>query len=84
MDGGKFVSITFTKKDGTERTVIARLGVKKDLKGGVKAYSDKDKNTVTVWITDTTRREDNKAESYRSIRVDSIKQIVSAGVCHMM
>ena len=31
---GRFVSVTFIKKDGTERTMLCRLGVTKYLKGG--------------------------------------------------
>ena len=31
---GRFFSVVFIKKDGTQRTMVARLGVKKHLKGG--------------------------------------------------
>jgi len=31
---GRFVSVTFIKKDGTERSMLCRLGVTKHLKGG--------------------------------------------------
>lgn len=31
---GKILSVTFIKKDGTERTLHGRLGVTKHLKGG--------------------------------------------------
>lgn len=31
---GKFVSVTFTKKDGSTRVLVGRLGVTSHLKGG--------------------------------------------------
>ena len=31
---GRFFSVVFIKKDGTHRHMVARLGVKKHLKGG--------------------------------------------------
>ena len=32
---GKFITVTFTKKDGSLRVLTGRLGVTKHLKGGV-------------------------------------------------
>lgn len=36
--GNTIFSVQFTKKDGTNRKMLCRLGVKKHLKGGLKKY----------------------------------------------
>ncbi len=46
--GGKIFSCTFTKKDGTKRGMVARLGVHKNLKGGKNGQSSKN-SLVTVF-----------------------------------
>jgi hypothetical protein len=65
--GTRFFSVTFTKKDGTERTINARLGVKKYLKGGEKSYNDNDFNYLTVYSV--------KDKGYRTVNLDTIKEI---------
>ena len=46
---GRFVSVTFIKKDGTERTMLCRLGVTKYLKGGTsKLDADKYLTVLTL------------------------------------
>lgn len=59
---GKFLTVRFTKKDGTTRTMNCRTGVTKDLRGG-KSTLDADK-FVTVY--DMTKK------GYRAIDRDSI------------
>lgn len=61
--GGRFFTVKFTKKDGTERVMTARLGVKKDLKGGVSTTAHID-NLVTVW--------DSRLKQYRNINLDTV------------
>ena len=34
QSNGKFISVTFIKKDGSERVLVGRLGVTSRLKGG--------------------------------------------------
>lgn len=61
-----FFTVSFIKKDGTKRTMNARLGVKKHLKGGVsttKNYS----NLLTVY--DCTNK------GYRNINLDKVYHI---------
>jgi hypothetical protein len=65
--GTRFFSVTFTKKDGTERTINARLGVKKHLKGGEKSYNNNDFNYLTVYSV--------KDKGYRTVNLDTIKEI---------
>ncbi len=70
--GGKFVTVTFTKKDGSERVLNGRLGVTKHLKGGINTV-DLDKFVVIY---------DMQAEGYRSINRQTIKSVKIDGLIH--
>jgi len=45
---GKIFAVQFIKKDGTLRMMLARLGVKKNLKGGTNG-ADTRNSLITVW-----------------------------------
>lgn len=69
---GKIFKVRFTKRTtGEERTMIARLGVKAHLKGGTKAFDDKDYGLITAF--------DMQKQAYRSIPCDAIHEITIAG-----
>lgn len=70
--GNKFFTVTFTKKDGTLRTMNCRLGVKKHLKGGQKSYNDDNFNYVTVY--------DLVKGGYRTVNLDTIKSVKARGL----
>jgi hypothetical protein len=65
--GNKIFSATFTKKDGTERKMLCKLGVKKHLKGGVKKYDTESLNYLTVYSLDS--------RGYRTINLNTLKSI---------
>jgi cytochrome c len=65
--GNKIFSVIFTKKDGSERKMLCRLGVKKHLKGGTKKYDAESLNMVTVYSLDS--------KGYRTINLNTLKQI---------
>ena len=66
-DGGIF-SVEFIKRStGELRKMTCRLGVKKHLKGGSKAYNPKKHNLLTVF--------DMQAKGYRSIPVDAVQKL---------
>lgn len=70
---GRFVSVTFIKKDGTERTMLCRLGVTKHLKGGEsKLNADQ---YLTVF--------DVQKEAYRAINKDTILSVKLAGTIYI-
>ena len=70
---GRFVSVTFIKKDGTERTMLCRLGVTKHLKGGEsKLNADQ---YLTVF--------DVQKEAYRAINRDTIVSVKLAGTTYV-
>jgi hypothetical protein len=64
---GKIFSVRFVKKDGTERLMVARLGVTSYLKGGTKAYDPADYDLITVF--------DMQKQAYRSINLQTILDI---------
>jgi hypothetical protein len=61
---GKFFTVTFVKKDGTERVLNGRVGVVKHLKGGVNRVGDQ---YITVF--------DIKNGGYRSVNKSTIKEV---------
>jgi hypothetical protein len=64
---GKFFTAKFIKKDGSERVMNARLGVKKYLKGGTLRYNPADFNYITVW--------DRGVKDYRTLNVNTISDL---------
>jgi hypothetical protein len=64
---GKFFTVTFIKKDGSERVMNARLGVKKYLKGGTLKYNPEDFNYITVY--------DMGAKDYRTVNANTIQKL---------
>ena len=71
LDNGRFFSVTFRKKDGTIRKMVARRGVKRNLQGNPR-YNPADYNLLTVWSVG-----DN---GYRNINMSSILEIKANGL----
>lgn len=67
LSDGQIFSVSFTKNDGTNREMRARLGVTKHLKGGSKPFLDSDHGLITVFDMDK--------KAYRSIKLDRISQL---------
>lgn len=68
---GKVFSVTFIKKDGTERDMTCRLGVTKHLKGGEQAYDPAEHDLICVF--------DMIKEGYRSISLNTLKRVKVEG-----
>lgn len=70
---GKFFRVVFIKRTtGEVRTMIARMGVRKHLKGGSPAYDFKEKGLIPVY--------DVQKRGYRSIPIEGIKSLRVNGV----
>jgi hypothetical protein len=69
MSNGKFVSITFIKKDGSIRVLNGRLGVTKYLKGGVSTLDPE--QYITIF--------DVVKKGYRAINRNTIQSITLEG-----
>ena len=70
----KIFSVVFTKKDGTTRKMLCRLGVKKYLKGGEMKYSPKDRNMLVVF--------DIHKNDYRMINFNTITELKAQGITY--
>ena len=64
---GKFIGVTFIKKDGTIRRLNGRFGVHKYLVGGINKVSKNSNSYLTIY--------DVKAKGYRTINLDTIQSI---------
>tara|TARA_R110002074_G_scaffold402332_1_gene607507 strand:+ start:14955 stop:15476 length:522 start_codon:yes stop_codon:yes gene_type:complete len=72
VSDGKIFHVEFIKRStGELRKMRCRIGVKKHLKGGGKAYSTKAKQLLTVF--------DMEANGYRSIPVEGIRTLQVGG-----
>jgi len=72
---GKIFTVTFTKKDGTERAMNARLGVKKYLQGGTLTFDAESKGLIPVY--DLQAPDPEKA--YRMVSIDTISKLKIGG-----
>ena len=64
--------VTFTKKDGTKRKMIAKQGVEHNLKGGANRVVRDDNAYLTTWsILD---------EGYRTINLDTVRKLEVDGI----
>jgi len=64
---GAIFSVTFVKKDGTDRDMVCRLGVTKHLKGGEQAYDPAEYDLLCVF--------DMQKAAYRSINLNTLKRV---------
>ena len=69
---GRFVSVTFKKKDNTLRTLNGRLGVSKHLRGGVSTLNPE--TYITLY--------DMAAKGYRAVNRATIQSVTIGGVTH--
>ena len=69
---GKFIAVSFIKKDGTLRTLNGRLGVVKHLKGG-ECTLDRSKYIIVY---------DMINKGYRSINRETIQSVTIDGIVH--
>ena len=70
-NGGKFVSISFVKKDGTYRLINGRLGVTKYLKGGVNKNPRLNNDQLVLW--------ECKTKSYRTVNLNAVRDVSVGG-----
>lgn len=64
---GKFISVTFVKKNGEVRKLHGRTGVTKDLRGGVNKVVKDTNSYITVW--------DKSKQEYRTVNLDTVSEL---------
>lgn len=66
-NNGRLFSVTFKKLDGSERNMVARLDVKKYLKGGSTLYNPASRNNIIVFSM--------RDGAYRTINIDRLLRV---------
>lgn len=74
---GAFFTVKFIKKDGTERVLNGRFGVKKYLRGGDLPYDPIQKGLLPVWDPQAVER---GGDGYRMITIGTIQSAKIGGV----
>jgi len=69
---GKFISITFIKKDGSVRRLTGRFGVRSHLRGGVNKVVNDANSYLTIF--------DTHKMAYRTVNLDTIQTVRAKGV----
>ena len=68
---GRFFSVSTIKKDGSERKFLARLGVKKGVKGEGMKYRPLAKRLMTVY--------DMSVKDFRTVNLETMYQMTISG-----
>ena len=77
---GKIFGITFIKKDGTLRTMSARLGVNKGIKGKAQRKEEDERfNLLTVFDLNADRKSNSEKGGYRRINLRTVKILTING-----
>ena len=78
--GGRIFSARFIKADGSERLMVCRRGVHKDLKGKGLAYRPEEKGLLGVWdMQKRDPRRDNQRGAYRMINLMTLQEVKFKG-----
>jgi len=75
QSAGRFVTVSFTKKDGTERVLTGRLGVTKHLKGG-KSTLDAEQYITIFDVVNKGYRAINRS-TIKSVKINHIHATVA-------
>ena len=75
LKDGTIYSVTFTKKDGTERMINSIMGTSKGVNGNGKRYSDEEKGLISVLDMQLRVQGVEPEKCWRVVRKDTIKEI---------
>ena len=73
LNDGRIFSVTFIKADGSTRKMLARTGVRKNLKNNPR-YTPADYKLLVVWSM--------RDNAHRSINIDRIQEVKANGVLY--
>ena len=69
---GRFVTVTFTKKDGTTRRVNGRIGVRFGKEAAPARYDGKGQPYFLLWEV--------RSRGYKRINADAVQRVATDGV----
>ena len=64
---GRLFTAVFTKRDGSERVMKARLGIQRNLTGKGQSYVPESRGLITVWEANN---------GYRMLNINTLKELV--------
>ena len=73
-NSGRIFSVKFTKKDGSERKMVCRKGVRKGLTGGGAKYNPIERGLISVY--------DVQKGGYRMINFDTLQEFKMGGTSY--
>ena len=76
---GEFFNVKFIKKNGDERSMTARRGVKTYTQGIGMAYNPAEKGLLGVW---DTQAEGGEQHAYRMVNLKSVFEYTAHGETH--
>jgi hypothetical protein len=79
LKSGKFVGVTFIKKDGTVRKLTGRAGVGKFTNGVGMSFNPEDKGLVVFWESTKSNRKNESDKGYRMIPLKRIIEVRANG-----
>lgn len=75
LDNGAIYSVTFIKKDGTERMINSVKGTKLGVVGVGKKYNDEDKGLISVLDLQLVKTGIDHLKCWRTVRQGTIKEV---------
>lgn len=84
IDNGKIFSVTFIKKDGTERVMNTMNGTSRGVKGVGLSFDPEPKGLIPVYDLQIAKKEENKSKCWRMVNVNTVKSIKAEGVEYLV
>lgn len=76
LKGGTIYSVTFTKKDGTQRLMNSIKGTKKGITGEGLKYDADDRGLVPVYDLQLAKKGEAENKCWRMVNVNTVQKIV--------
>lgn len=73
---GSFVSLEFTKKDGSARTLVGRLGVRKHVRGGINPAIRQDTPYIVLFDVQKSEYRNVNLATVHTLRADHTQYTV--------
>lgn len=77
---GKIFSVTYTKKDGSKRTICTMNGCHRGVKGEGLKFDRKEKGVLPMYDLNVARKTKNPYKSWRMVNVGTIQSIRFDGI----
>ena len=76
LKGGTIYSVTFTKKDGTQRLMNSIKGTRKGITGEGLKYDAEDRGLVPVYDLQLAKKGEAENKCWRMVNINTVQKIV--------